>query len=78
MFVIHSIRFPACLCVYLRLDDPEGMLRPSSLPTANEYLFAHLLFFIAKEHDEPTSSSFANKNARIDASIALLEALITL
>ena len=28
MFVFHSIRFPACLCVLLRLVDPMAMLRP--------------------------------------------------
>ena len=40
------------------------------------YLFAGLLLFSSGEDDEATSPSFASANAGIDASSALLEALI--
>ena len=43
---------------------------------ANKYLSADLLFFTAREGDEATSPSFAAENAAIEASSALLEALI--
>ena len=47
-----------------------------TLPTANKYLFANLLFFISGEGDEATSPSFAIHCALIEASCASLEALI--
>ena len=43
---------------------------------ANKYLFADLLLFETGEGDETTSPSFPAANAGIDASSALLEALI--
>ena len=48
----------------------------NSLPTANKYLFADLLLFASRGGDEATSPSFAVENSGIDASCALLEALI--
>ena len=43
---------------------------------ANNYLFADLLFFTVPEGDEATSPSFIFENEGIEASSALLEALI--
>ena len=43
---------------------------------ANKYLSADLLFFTTGEGDEATSTSFAAENMGIEASSALLEALI--
>ena len=48
----------------------------SGLPTANKYLFAGLLLFVCGEGDETTSPFFPTANTGIDASSALLEALI--
>ena len=48
----------------------------STLPTANKCLLANLLLFASGEGDEATSPSFAVENSGIDASCALLEALI--
>ena len=53
-----------------------GDANKSGLPTANKYLFADLLLFESGEGDERTSPSFPAANAGIDASSALLEALI--
>ena len=55
----------------------NGDANVSTLPTANKCLFANLLLFVSREGDEATSPSFAVENARIDASCALLEALIS-
>ena len=55
-----------------------GDANGNNLPTANKCLFADLLFFTAREGDEATSPSFAAENAGIDASNALLEALIAI
>ena len=54
------------------IDDANG----SGLPTANKYLFTGLLFFESGEGDKTTSPSFPAANGGIDASSALLEALI--
>ena len=54
------------------IGDANG----SSLSTANKYLFAGLLLFESGEGDETTSPSFPATNVGIDASSALLEALI--
>ena len=54
------------------MGDANG----SGLPTANKYLFADLLLFTNGESDEATSPSFGAENSWIDASSALLEALI--
>ena len=48
----------------------------SSLPMANKYLFADLLFFTNGEGDEATSSSFIIRYVAIEASSASLEVLI--
>ena len=48
----------------------------SSLPAANKYLFAELLFFMSGEGEETTSPSFTTRYAAIEASSASLEALI--
>ena len=53
-----------------------GDANKSGLPMANKYLFADLLLFESGEGDERTSPSFPAANAGIDASSALLEALI--
>ena len=45
-------------------------------PRQTKRLFADLLLFTSGEGDEATSPSFASANAGIDASSALLEALI--
>ena len=45
-------------------------------PWQTKCLFAGLLLFESGEGDEATSPSFAASNAGIDASSALLEALI--
>ena len=45
-------------------------------PRQTKRLFADLLLFTSGEGDEATSPSFAAENAAIDASSALLEALI--
>ena len=44
MFVIHSIRFPACLCLYLRLDDPVAMLRPHIRESTFSFSPCHIFF----------------------------------
>ena len=54
----------------------SGDANGSGLPPANKYLFADLLLSSSGEDDEATSPSFASANAGIDASSALLEALI--
>ena len=54
----------------------SGDANANSFPTANKYLFADLLLFMSGEGDEATSPSFATENSWIDASSALLEALI--
>ena len=43
---------------------------------ANKYLFADLLLSTSREGDDATSPPFAAENSAIDASSALLEALI--
>ena len=48
----------------------------SGLCTTNKYLFANPLLFESGEGDGTTSPSFPAKNVGIDASSALLEALI--
>ena len=45
-------------------------------PRQTKCLFANLLLFESGESDERTSPSFPAANTRIDASNALLEALI--
>ena len=54
----------------------QGNANGSGLPTANKYLLADLLLFKSGEDDEETSTSFAPEYLGIDASSALLEALI--
>ena len=54
----------------------SGDANGSGLPAANNYLFADLLLLIDGEGDEEPSSPFSSGNAGIDASSALLEALI--
>ena len=48
----------------------------AAYPRQTKYLFADLLLFETGEGDETTSPSFPAANAGIDASSALLEALI--
>ena len=60
----------------LQLNTFGGDANRSSFTTANKYLFADLLLFESGEGDETTRLSFASANAGIDASSALLEALI--
>ena len=59
-----------------QLGEFSGDANANSLPTANKYLFADLLLSVSGEGDEATSFSFVVENAGIDASCALLEALI--
>ena len=54
----------------------SGNANGSGLPAANNYLFADLLLFTSGEGDKATSPSFTAENSGIDASSALLEALI--
>ena len=54
----------------------RGIAHGSSLPTANKYLFAELLFFMTGEGEETTSPSFTTRYVAIEASSASLEALI--
>ena len=60
----------------LQHTKSTGDANGSGLPTANKYLFADLLLFTSGEGDETTSPSFTAENGGIDASSALLEALI--
>ena len=53
-----------------------GDANKRGLPTANKYLFADILLFETGEGDKTTSPSFLAANVGIDASSALLEALI--
>ena len=54
----------------------SGDANANSLPTVNNYLFADLFLFTSREGDETISSSFTIRYAAIEASSALLEALI--
>ena len=54
----------------------KGIAHGSSLPTANKYLFAKLLFFMSGEGEETTSPSFTTCYVAIEGSSALLEVLI--
>ena len=54
----------------------RGDANGSSFTMANKYLIANPLLFESRQGDEATSLSFAAENARIDASSAVLEALI--
>ena len=56
----------------------SGDANANSSPMAKKYLFANPLLFVSGEGDEATSSSFAVENAGIDASCALVEALIAI
>ena len=67
-----SSSLEAPIATYHMQGDANG----SGLPAANKYLFADLLLFKSGEDDEETSTSFAPENSGIDASSALLEALI--
>ena len=60
----------------MQLGTSSGDANGSNLTTANKYLFANLLLFASAEGDEATSLYFTIENAGIDASWALLEALI--
>ena len=60
----------------LQLFTCGGLRTGTVFTTANKYLFADLLFFKAGEGDEATSTSFSAEKLGIDASNALLEALI--
>ena len=62
----------APIATYYMRGDANG----SSFTMANKYLSADLLLFTAGEGDEATSTSFTAENAGIEASSALLEALI--
>ena len=59
-----------------QLNKCGGDANRSTFTTANKYLFANLLLFTNGEGDEATSPSFAAADTGIDASNALLEALI--
>ena len=60
----------------LQQSKCSGDANGSSLPTANNYLFADLFLFTSGEGDEVTSPSFTTRYAAIEASSASLEALI--
>ena len=62
----RSLRFGICK------GDETGSIHPGQ----RENLFADLLLFMSGEGEEATSPSFATANALIEASSALLEALI--
>ena len=64
-----------CLLEYRKCS---GDANKSGLPIANKYLFEDLLLFESGEGDETTSPSFPAANTGIDASNALLEALIAI
>ena len=60
----------------MQLGISRGIAHGSSLPTANKYLFANLLFFTSGEGDDTTLPIFTTRYAAIEASSASLEALI--
>ena len=60
----------------LQQSKCNGDANGSGLSPANNYLFADLFLFMSGEGDEATSPSFTTRYAAIDASKALLEALI--
>ena len=60
----------------LQLGISRGIAHGSSLPTANKYLFADLLFFTRGEGDDATLPNFTTRYVAIEASSASLEALI--
>ena len=60
----------------MQLTTFGGNVNRSDFTTTKKYLFANLLLFESAEGDETTYLSFLVANARIDASSALLEALI--
>ena len=60
----------------LQLGIWRGDAMGALYPRQTKCLFADLLLFESGEGDEATSPSFAASNAGIDASSALLEALI--
>ena len=75
----RGLMLPACCWKRsLQHNKCSGDVNGSGLPTANKYLFADLLLFTSGEGDEVTSPSFIAQNSGIDASSALLEALIAL
>ena len=59
-----------------QLNKCGGDANRTSFTTANKYLFDDLLLFTSGEGDEPMLPSFTANNSGIDASSALLEALI--
>ena len=73
----RGLSLPAC-CWKRSLQHSKcrGIAHRSSLPTANKYLFAEFLFFTSGEGDETMAPSFTTRYAAIEASSALLEALI--
>ena len=73
----RGMMLPAC-CWKRALQQSKcsGDANGSGLPTANNYLFADLLFFTSGEGDEATSPSFTTRYAAIEASSASLEVLI--
>ena len=60
----------------LQQSKCSGDVNGSGLPTADNYLFADLFLFLSGEGDEATSPSFTTRYATIEASSALLKALI--
>ena len=59
-----------------QLNTCGGDAKRSSFTMANKYLFVDLLLFTSGEGDKATSPSFTAEDLGIDASSALLEALI--
>ena len=73
----RGLRLPArCWKRSLQHSKYKGIAHRSSLPMANKYLFAGLLFFTSGEGEETTSPSFTTRYVAIEAFSASLEALI--
>ena len=66
---MRGLMLPACCWKHLLQHRKcSGDVNRSGLPTANNYLFADLLFFTDGEGDEATSPSFSAANKGNDAS----------
>ena len=74
---MQGLMLPArCWKRSLQQSKWSGDANGSGLPTANNYLFADLFFFMSGEGDEVTSPSFTTRYVAIEASSTSLEALI--